>query len=106
MLRELGEDHSTLKDMALSVVGTMAAMGHSVAGDEILKNSRTSPSRISRSRPTIAHHHRRALRLSVGDRRLKGQSCRGSHGEWLDANLRGVTIKFASLREAGETAKI
>jgi len=26
--------------------------------------------------------------------------------KWLDENLRGVTIKFASLKEAGETAKI
>ena len=30
---------STLKDMGLSLSGSMAAIGHSVAGDEIVKNS-------------------------------------------------------------------
>ncbi len=39
ILSGLDEDHSKLKDMALSFTGTMAAMGHTVAGDEILKNS-------------------------------------------------------------------
>ena len=33
------ESHSTLKDAALSMSGGMAAITHSVAGDEILKNS-------------------------------------------------------------------
>lgn len=39
ILDSLNEDNSTLKDMALSFTGSMAALGHTVAGDEILKNS-------------------------------------------------------------------
>jgi hypothetical protein len=39
VLSGLNEDHSSLKDMALSFSGAMAAMGHMMAGDEILKNS-------------------------------------------------------------------
>ena len=39
VLGGLDEDHSTLKDVALSFTGAMAAMGHSMAGDEVLKNS-------------------------------------------------------------------
>jgi len=39
ILDGMGESNSTLKDTALSVMGTMAAMGHTLAGDEILKNS-------------------------------------------------------------------
>ena len=39
VLDGLYEDHSSLKDIALSFTGAMAAMGHTMAGDEILKNS-------------------------------------------------------------------
>jgi ferritin-like metal-binding protein YciE len=38
VLDSLDEDRSSLKDMALSLTGSMAAMAHTVAGDEILKN--------------------------------------------------------------------
>ncbi|MEW6254863.1 MAG: ferritin-like domain-containing protein [Pseudomonadota bacterium] len=39
ILSELGEDTSTLKDMGASLMGNMAALGHAVADDEILKNA-------------------------------------------------------------------
>jgi len=39
LLASLDESPSKLKDAALSVGGTMAALGHSVAGDEVLKNA-------------------------------------------------------------------
>lgn len=39
ILTSLAEDNSSLKDAALSFTGSMAALGHTVAGDEILKNS-------------------------------------------------------------------
>jgi ferritin-like metal-binding protein YciE len=39
ILETLGEDKSALKDAALSMAGGMAALGHTVAPDEILKNS-------------------------------------------------------------------
>jgi ferritin-like metal-binding protein YciE len=38
-LRQCGESESTLKDVAQSVLGNMAAMAHASAGDEILKNT-------------------------------------------------------------------
>src|SRR3954452_1582565 len=37
-LSSFGESTSTIKDTAQSLMGNMMAMGHSVAGDEILKN--------------------------------------------------------------------
>ena len=37
-LQELGESASTLKDMALSLGANIAALGHAIAGDEVLKN--------------------------------------------------------------------
>jgi ferritin-like metal-binding protein YciE len=39
ILGSLGEDSSTIKDLGLSFMGNMAALGHAVAQDEILKNS-------------------------------------------------------------------
>lgn len=39
ILSSLAESHSSLKDMALSLSGNMAALGHTIAGDEVLKNS-------------------------------------------------------------------
>jgi ferritin-like metal-binding protein YciE len=38
-LSSLGESASAIKDTAQSVMGNMMAMAHSVAGDEILKNT-------------------------------------------------------------------
>lgn len=39
LLASLDEKPSGLKDAAMSMGGTMAALGHSVAGDEVLKNA-------------------------------------------------------------------
>src|SRR5690606_6084341 len=39
VLESCGESASGLKDTALSLVGNLAAMGHALAEDEILKNS-------------------------------------------------------------------
>jgi ferritin-like metal-binding protein YciE len=39
ILESLGESSSGLKDMAMSVSGNLAALGHSFAPDEIIKNS-------------------------------------------------------------------
>ena len=39
ILAEFDSSGSALKDMGLSMTGSMAAIGHSVAGDEIIKNS-------------------------------------------------------------------
>jgi ferritin-like metal-binding protein YciE len=39
ILDRLGEDRSTLKDMAMSFMGNISAMAHAPANDEILKNT-------------------------------------------------------------------
>jgi ferritin-like metal-binding protein YciE len=39
ILDQLNEKASALKDLGLGIVGELAAVGHSFAGDEILKNS-------------------------------------------------------------------
>ena len=109
VLHQLGEDHSTLKDLALSFSGTMAAMGHSIAGDEILKNSFANFAfenfeiAAYKSLRTIAELGGFPSAISAIDANLAEEQAMAS---WLDANIRAVTMKFASLREAGQTAKI
>jgi ferritin-like metal-binding protein YciE len=109
LLDSLAEDRSRLKDMALSLTGAMAAMGHAVAGDEILKNSFANFAfenfeiAAYKSLITVAEHGGfqglvPALRANLDEEIQMAQ--------WLDDNLKSVTLKFASLREAGETAKI
>jgi ferritin-like metal-binding protein YciE len=109
ILRQIGEDHSSLKDMALSAMGTMAAMGHTIAGDEILKNSFANFAfenfeiAAYKSLLTIAELGGFPFAVSGLEANLAEEQ---AMARWLDENLRAVTMKFASLKEAGETAKI
>jgi ferritin-like metal-binding protein YciE len=109
LLSSLGEDNSTLKDLALSFTGSMAAMGHTMAGDEILKNSFANFAfenfeiAAYKSLLTVAElggfpSSVSALTANLNEERAMAR--------WLEDNLRAVTIKFASLREADEGAKI
>ena len=109
VLGDLGEDHSSLKDMALSVAGSMAALGHSVAGDEILKNSFANFAfenyeiAAYNSLITMAEAAGFQAALSALQENLREEE---AMAEWLRANLRSVTLRYASLKEVGETAKI
>jgi len=109
LLDSLAEDRSRLKDMALSFTGAMAAMGHTVAGDEILKNSFANfafenfEMAAYKSLIAIGDHGGfpglvPALRANLDEEIAMAQ--------WLDDNLKAVTLKFAALSEAGEQAKI
>ncbi len=109
ILQSLAEDHSSLKDMALSFAGKMAAMGHTVAGDEIIKNSLANFAfenfeiAAYKSLITIAEHGgfpglAPALKSNLDEEIAMAR--------WLDDNLKSVTMKFASLKEAGLTAKV
>ena len=108
ILHQLGEDHSTLKDMALSAVGAMAAMGHAAAGDEILKNSFAN---FAFENYEIAAYKSLITVAELGGFPTAITALRANLSEeeamaaWLDANLRSVTMKFASLKETNQYAK-
>jgi ferritin-like metal-binding protein YciE len=109
ILTSLAEDRSALKDIALSFTGTVAALSHSVADDEILKNSFANFAfenfeiAAYNSLITVAElggyagvvH---ALQLNL-DQEL-------AMARWLEDNLRPTTIRFAELTKAGDTAKV
>lgn len=108
ILDTLGERRSSLKDMALSVGGAMAAIGHSVAPDEIVKNSFANFA--FENYEIAAYKSLLALAQQAGDagsvQLLEANLAEEqAMAEWLDDNIEAVTLQYASLRESGETAK-
>jgi len=109
ILSSLSEDHSSLKDMALSFTGSMAALGHTVAGDEILKNSFAN---FAFENFEIAAYTSLVTLAELGGYAEALSSLSANRDEevamakWLQDNLRDTTIKFANLKEAGQTAKV
>ncbi|MGE7369060.1 ferritin-like domain-containing protein [Neorhizobium sp. NPDC001467] len=109
ILTSLAEDNSSLKDAALSFTGSMAALGHTVAGDEILKNSMANFAfehfeiAAYKSLITIAELGGFAATVNLLQASLDEEIAMAA---WLDGNLRPTTIKFANLKEAGVSAKV
>ncbi|WP_112437331.1 ferritin-like domain-containing protein [Rhizobium sp.] len=109
VLEGLNEDHSTLKDLALSFTGAMAAMGHTVAGDEILKNSFAN---FAFENFEIAAYKSLLTVAEVGGHNAAALALQANLAEevamanWLNENIVDVTRRFISLREAGQTAKV
>ncbi|NGP17176.1 ferritin-like domain-containing protein [Devosia aurantiaca] len=108
VLDDLDENKSTLKDLGLSVVGTMASLGHTVAPDEIIKNSFANfafenfeiaayKSLIALATQTNNPRAVELLEMSL-DEEL-------AMTDWLDQNIEAVTLQYAALREAGEQVK-
>lgn len=99
--------HSSLKDAALSLSGGMAAIGHSIAGDEILKNSYAN---YAFEHFEIAAYSS-LLTLADDNGLAGGAALRQSLGEeqamarWLEESLPQVTRRYAALyAEEGQFA--
>jgi len=109
LLQSFGESTSSLKDAALSAVGSMAALGHSVAGDEIIKNSLAN---FAFENFEIAAYKSLLSVCQLGDFGQADQVLRQNLEEeramadWLDRNLDAVTKRYVSLSEAGQPAKV
>ena len=109
LLQSFGENTSTLKDTALSVLGSLAAMGHVVADDEIIKNSLAN---FAFENYEIAAYNSLLSLCELGRFAQAEDTLRQNleeelaMAEWLDQNLDTVTRRFAELRVAGETAKV
>lgn len=98
---------STLKDAGLSLSGGMAAMAHSVAGDEIVKNSFANYAfehfeiAAYKSLLVLAEDGgfapaRSLLEQSLGEEQAMAQ--------WIDDNLPLVTRRYATLYAEGGSA--
>lgn len=108
ILANLDEDNSTLKDWMLSAAGSMAALGHSMADDEILKNSFAN---FAFENFEIAAYNSLLVMAEIGGFQMSIAALRQNLAEeegmarWLSENLRDVTVEFVTRREAGQAAK-
>jgi len=109
ILQGVGETSSSLKDMALSFSGAMAAMGHTMAGDEILKNSFAN---FAFENFEIAAYKSLLIVSDLGGYASAASALAQNLREeeematWLADNLKTVTERFVALSEAGEKAKV
>jgi ferritin-like metal-binding protein YciE len=109
VLDSCGESRSGLKDAALSLGGTMAALGHTPAGDEILKDAFADFAfenyEIAAYTSLLSLAERLGEQSAVEPLRQSLEEERAM-ADWIEQNLTGLTEQFASLREAREPAKI
>lgn len=109
ILSGLNEDHSTIKDMALSLTGAMAALGHTMAADEIMKNSFAN---FAFENFEIAAYKSLVTMAELGGFNaalpLLQESLREEEemATWLDSSLRQITVKYASSAASGHPADI
>lgn len=109
ILAGVDESHSSLKDAALSFTGSMAALTHSMASDEILKNSFANYafehfeiaaylSLITAGEESGATQALSLLRQNLDEeRRMAG---------WIEDNLPTVTRAYIALSASGERADV
>lgn len=108
VLSDLGESKSALKDAALSVGGAMAAIGHTVAPDEIVKNSFANFAfenyEIAAYKSLLALAGPAGTTAAV-DLLTQNLDEETAMADWIEQNIESVTLQYASLRESGESAK-
>ena len=108
LLDGFGENKSILKDAALSLSGTMAAIAHTAAPDEIVKNSFANYAfehfeiAAYKSLLALSGQPGNSNATSLLTQNLNEEL---SMAQWLDQNIQPITLKYASLRLSGESAK-
>jgi ferritin-like metal-binding protein YciE len=109
LLDAIDEDSSTIKDTALSLMGSFAAMGHAVAGDEIIKNSLAN---FAFENYEIAAY-KSLLTIAEAGQFNKAQDFlqlnlneEEAMADWLRENLPKVTLRFVELSDEGRDAKV
>ncbi|WP_347302049.1 ferritin-like domain-containing protein [Croceibacterium sp. TMG7-5b_MA50] len=104
LLEGLGTSSSTLKDIGLSMSGSMAAITHSVAGDEIVKNSFANYAfehfeiAAYKSLLVMAEDGGFAQATPLLTQSLNEEQ---AMAEWIDEHLPVVTRRYAALYAAG-----
>jgi ferritin-like metal-binding protein YciE len=102
-LSSLGESTSTMKDTAQSFMGNMMALGHSMAGDEILKN--TFANNAFEHFEIVAYKSLLALCGPAGAETAKSlleQSLKEEEAmaAWVDQNVANVTLAYLNKERA------
>ncbi len=101
-LNALGESPSTLKDTALSFGANLAAMGHAVAADEILKNTFANEA--------FEHYEIAAYKALLTLAEAAGVPSASADlqqslteeermAQWIDSNIRDITLSYIAQEE-------
>ncbi len=107
ILEKLGESNSAVKDAALTLSGNAAALAHTIAGDEILKNSFANfafenfEAASYKSLITVAEYGSFTSAIPLLQETLDEEL---AMARFCDEVLPRVTRRFLELRETGETA--
>jgi ferritin-like metal-binding protein YciE len=107
LMHKLGTDRSMLKDLMTSIMGNLAAIGHSVMPDEILKNHFANLafenfeiasyiSLIAMAEATGNSRHVPVLRQTLEEEERMAT--------WLLENTGAVTLKYMERYQAGRKA--
>ncbi|MDB5382628.1 MAG: hypothetical protein JWO26_2260 [Rhodospirillales bacterium] len=109
LLTGLGSSSSSLKDAGLSFMGNMAALAHTVAPDEVLKN--TLANFAFEHFEIAAYKSLLALADTVGQsgsRSALEQSLSEeiSMAQWIDQQIAPTTLRFLQRSRAGATAGV
>ena len=108
ILDNLNESHSSLKDTALSALGSLGAMGNAAASDAILKN--TFANYAFENYEIASYRSLIALAEACGHSQFL-QPLEETLGEeiamagWIEENVGPVTLRFLELSREGATAK-
>jgi len=109
ILNALGTSPSTLKDIGTSIMGNMAAMGHAMAQDEVIKNSFANYAfehyEIAAYRALIE------LAQAAGDnaaRPLLEQNLNEEMrmAEWIEQNLSPTLQRYMQLETSGQKSGV
>ena len=107
ILGSLGERSSGLKDMALSFVGNLAALGNVMAADEVLKNQFVNAAFENfevasyTALVTLAEDGAFPSAAALLNETLKEEIAMAA---WVQDSLPGLTRKYAALRAGGGQA--
>ena len=107
LMHGMGTDRSVLKDWATSIMGNLAAIGHSIMPDEILKNTFANhafenfeiasyTSLIAMAEATGNAGHVSALRQTLNEEERMAT--------WIRENTPAISLKYIQLKEQGEKA--
>ncbi|HTJ90337.1 MAG TPA: ferritin-like domain-containing protein [Acidocella sp.] len=104
VLTELNESYSSLKDTAMGLIGNIAALGHTPAPDEILKNSFANLAfehyeiAAYKSLITIADAVGHAGGLASARASLQEEE---AMARWIDEHISDTTLQFLGRKQAG-----
>jgi ferritin-like metal-binding protein YciE len=109
LLSVLGTSHSTLKDTVTSVMGNLAALGHTVAPDEVLKNTLANfafehyeiASYLSLLTLADATGHDRA-KLALNESLREEEQM----AQWIQDHIGPTTLRYVERSAAGQTAGV